>query len=155
MMAALMMSSPALAQNEAPKGKLIYCSYSCSRPAMGGKDYCELIADEGQKPRVVVSLYNSGRWHEPLQREFEVTALDVAKMQKLLVELQVWRINGYRHDEMLDGAPTYRIYQEYASGEKFDASWSGQDIDPDARDAYQYIAEYFSLWRELVDDREH
>ena len=143
----------ACAQNVAPKDKLTYCSYSCSRPAGGGKDYCELIADSGAVPKVVVSLYNDCRWHEHIEKEYTVGPQDVAKMQKMLAEMEVYKLNGYTHDEQLDGAPTYRIYQEYASGERINAVWSGHDIKEDAVDAYHYIKNYFSLWREMVDDR--
>ena len=141
------------AQNEAPKGKLVYCSYSCRRPAMGGNNYCELIADSGAVPKVRVVLWENCRWHDEVKQEFTVGQQDVAKMQRLLKDIEIWKLNGYHHDEMLDGAPTYRIYQEYSSGEKFNASWVGHDIKGKALDAYAAIEDYFSLWREMVESK--
>ena len=60
MSALLMTCMDSFAQEEpvAPKGKLIYCSYASDRHAGQGKSYCELIADVGKRPQVVVSLYN-------------------------------------------------------------------------------------------------
>lgn len=138
-------------QNEAPKGKLIYCSYSCRRPAAGGTEYCELIADSGQVPKVRVVLWENCHWHKEAKREFTAGPLDVAKMQQLLNELEVWKLSGYQHDEMLDGGATYRIYQEYSTGEKYNASWSGHHVSADAEAAYSRIKDFFALWRESVE----
>ena len=62
---ALLMAMTGFSQ-EAPKGKLIYCSYSCNRHAGLGKSYCELIADEGKEPQIVVSLYNDCHFRDAL-----------------------------------------------------------------------------------------
>lgn len=138
-------------EKKAPEGRLIYCSYACSRPAGLGKDYCELIADIGTSPQVVVSLYNNNRFKEKVQRTFEVTEQDVEQLQQLLTKLKVYELDGYKHDEKLDGGATYRIYQEYASGEKINAVWSGHKIKPEAKAAYYRIELFFEPWRSKVE----
>ena len=137
--------------NEAPKGKLIYCSYACDRHAGQGKDYCELIADVGKQPQVVVSLYNNCHWRDAVKKTFDVKEQDVERMQQLLAELQVYKLNGYKHDEVLEGGATYRIYQEYTSGTNINAVWNGHDIKPEALAAYNAIKNFFAQWREKVD----
>ena len=139
----LMMAMNSFSQ-EAPKGKLIYCSYACDRHAGQGKDYCELIADVGKQPQVVVSLYNNCHWRDAVKKTFDVKEQDVERMQQLLAELQVYKLNGYKHDEVLEGGATYRIYQE-------NAVWNGHDIKPEALAAYNAIKNFFAQWREKVD----
>ena len=138
-------------QTQAPQGRLVYCSYSCNRPAGGGKDYCELIADPGVTPTVVVCLNSNSRLYDTEERRFAVADSVVAEAQLMLAELEVWNLNGYVHKENIPGAPTYRIYQEYESGEKFNAVWSGHDIKPEAERAYIATARFFSRWRNQVE----
>lgn len=136
---------------DAPKGKLIYCSYACERHAGQGKSYCELIADVGTTPQIVVSLYNDCFYREAVKKTFDVTDQDVEKLQMLLAKLKVYQLNGYKHDEALDGGATYRIYQEYATGEKINAVWSGHKIKPEAKAAYYRIEQFFEPWRQQVE----
>lgn len=138
--------------NEAPKGKLIYCSYACDRHAGQGKDYCELIADVGKQPQVVVSLYNNCHWRDAVKKTFDVKEQDVERMQQLLAELQVYKLNGYKYDEYLEGGATYRIYQEYTSGTNINAVWSGHNIKPEARAAYNAIEKFFAPFVSSVID---
>jgi len=136
---------------EAPKGKLIYCSYACDRHAGQGKSYCELIADVGKRPQVVVSLYNNCFYRDAVKKTFDVTEKDVERMQELLAEQKIYLLNGYKHDEALEGGATYRIYQEYASGDKVNAVWNGHNVKAEAASAYAAIERFFTPWREKVD----
>ena len=113
-----------------PKGKLVYCSYSCTGVAGLGKDYCELIADPGE-----------------IRAEYTVDAAVVDSMQTKLSEMKVYRLNGYDHEEDMTGGHIYRIYQEYDSGDKVNARWYGHDIKEDARAAYAAIERFFEPWR--------
>ena len=153
LISALMMTMTGFSQ-DAPKGKLIYSSYSCNRHAGLGKSYCELIADEGKTPQVVVSLYNDCHYRDAVKKTFPVTAAEVEKMRQLLEQQEVYKLNGYRHDEQLEGGATYRLYQEYLfEGKviKYEASWSGHDIKAEALSAYHFIENFFDPWREQVD----
>ena len=40
---------------------------------------------------------------------------------------------------------------EYDSGDKVNARWYGQDIDPDALDSYNMIFRFFEPWRSKAD----
>ena len=53
------------ALNPAPKGRLVYCSYSSTGMAGLGKDWCELIADVDSVPKVVVCLDYDNRFDMP------------------------------------------------------------------------------------------
>ncbi len=153
--ALLMNCMSSLAQdNEAPKGKLIYCSYACDRNAGLGKSYCELIADIGKRPQVVVSLYNKCHYRDAVNKTFDVKEQDVERMQQLLADLKVYQLDGYQHDEQLEGGAAYRIYMEYASGTHINAVWSGHEIKPEAEAAYAAIERFFAPWREQVDVKE-
>ena len=133
---------------QAPKGKLTYCSYSKSGAAGLGKDYCELIADPGQAPKVVVALDLGNRFGNPeIHAEYTVGEDVVAKLSEMLADAKVYTLNGYSVEEHMNGGTTYRIYQEYDSGEKINAHWYGHDIKPEARSAYHMIESFFQPWR--------
>ena len=153
MSALLMTCMDSFAQEEpvAPRGKLIYCSYASDRHAGQGKSYCELIADVGKRPQVVVSLYNNCFYREAVHKTFDVKEQDVERMQQLLAELEVYKLNGYKHNETLEGGTTYRIYMEYVSGEKVNAVWNGHHVKAEAASAYAAIERFFTPWREKVD----
>ena len=89
----LMMAMNSCSQ-EAPKGKLIYCSYSKNGHAGLGKDYCALIADEGKEPQIVVSLYNDCHYREAVKKTFPVTTAEVEKLQHGLEILRRRRAAG-------------------------------------------------------------
>ena len=132
-----------------PKGNLIYCSYSASRAAGLGKSYCELIADPGTQPRVVVRLDQECRLEDvlPKNADIPVDASVVEQLQQLLASHKVYKLNGYRYDEVLDGGTTHRIYMEYDSGDKVDAVWCGHKVKEEAWSAYWLIERFFEPWR--------
>ena len=136
--------------SKAPKGKLIYCSYAADGAAGLGKDYCELIADPGQKPKVVVVLDKNCRFAEERRQEFEVDGSVVEDLQKKLEELKVWKLDGYNLNEPICGGHAYRIYMEYDSGEKIDARWYGNGVKDSAIRAYNTIEYFFKPWREQM-----
>lgn len=134
---------------QAPKGKLIYCSYSSTGMAGLGKDYCELIADKDSTPKVVVALRLDNRFDEPeIRAEYPVGQEVVDSLQAMLADSKVYQLNGYNVDELMSGGHAYRIYQEYDSGEKVNARWYGHDIKPEALAAYDMIERFFAPWRE-------
>ena len=133
---------------KAPKGKLIYCSYAKTGAAGLGKDYCELIADPGVDPKVVVVLDQDCRFAEERRQEFAVDASVVEDLQKQLEEIKVWKLNGYNLEEPICGGHSYRIYMEYDSGEKINARWYGHGVKDSAIHAYNLIEYFFKPWRE-------
>ena len=131
-----------------PQGKLLYCSYSATGAAGLGKDYCELVADEGKKPVIHVRLNVGNRFGEKEpQGDFTVSEEVVETLRRKLAEAEVYKLNGYSVEECITGGTTYRIYMEYASGEKINAHWYGHDVKDEARAAYYLIARYFEPWR--------
>lgn len=132
-----------------PKGKLIYCSYYSSRAAGLGTSYCELIADPGTQPRVVVRLDQDCRLEDVLPRnaDIPVDASVVEELQQLLESHKVYKLDGYAYDEVLDGGTTHRIHMEYDSGDKVHAFWCGHNIKEEAWSAYWLIEKFFEPWR--------
>ena len=141
--------SPTPAKVNGPQGKLIYCSYSASGVAGMGKDYCELVADEGKQPVIHVRLNIGNRFGEKEpQGDYTVSQDVVEKLRLKLAEAEVYKLNGYSVDEMMTGGTVYRIYMEYSSGETVNAQWYGHDIKDEAWAAYYLIMNYFAPWRE-------
>lgn len=137
------------ALNPAPKGRLVYCSYSSTGMAGLGKDWCELIADVDSVPKVVVCLDYGNRFDRPeIRAEYTVDDSVVDKLQKELARMKVHELAGYDVDEQMTGGHAYRIYMEYSSGEKINARWYGHDIKEEAVLAYSFIERYFAPWRE-------
>ena len=133
---------------QAPKGRLTYCSYSRTGAAGLGKDYCELIADPGKTPKVVVALDLGNRFGKPeTHAEYEVGEELVDSLSKMLADAKVYKLNGYNVDEHISGGHSYRIYQEYDSGEKINARWYGHKIKSEALSAYHMIEAFFRPWR--------
>jgi hypothetical protein len=95
----------------------------------------------------VVVLDSDCHFTDEVRGEYKATTADVEEMQQLLEQLEVYKLNGYEVDEELDGAPTYRIYQEYADGTKVNAVWSGHKIKQAAKGAYSSIESFFEKWR--------
>ena len=137
---------------KAPRGKLTYCSYSKTGTAGLGKEYCELIADPGEQPRVNVALNIGNRFHEPeIRKEFPVEPAVVDSLQTMLAQAEVYKLDGYDLDEAITGGHAYRIYQEYDSGEKINARWYGHKVKDQALSAYRMIERFFAPWREQAD----
>lgn len=149
---ALGLSGFVCSAQQAPSGHLTYCSYSCTGMAGLGKDYCELIADEGAIPKVVVALKVGNRFREPeIHAEFQVAQDVVEALQRALAAYKVYELAGYCVDEAITGGYAYRIYQEYDSGEKINASWYGHGIKPEAWSAYYFIESFFAPWRKKAE----
>ena len=137
------------AMKPAPKGRLVYCSYACAGAAGLGKDYCELIADVDSVPKVVVVLGEGNRFEDPVIRgEYPVAQEFVDSLCRELEARKVYKLAGYRLEEPITGGHSYRIYMEYASGEKVDARWYGHGVKQEALSAYRFIEHYFEPWVE-------
>lgn len=140
------------AAQQPPQGRLIYCSWAKNGAAGLGKDYCELIADEGATPKIVVVKNEDCRFAECTRAEFEVDEAVVTKLQEILAEGKVYKLNGYHLDEAICGGHSYRIYQEYASGDKVNAFWYGQNVKEEAYNAFYLIYNYFKPWYDQVPE---
>ena len=131
------------AQNT-PKAQLIYCS--CAETPHGipdkGKDYYELIADVGKTPKVV-KCTDAGTPLETKQ-EHNVTADDVKRMQQLLEDLDAGSLKGYNKEDMMAGGHSYRVYMEYADGQKINATWYTHEPKALAVRAYNTILKNLS-----------
>ena len=137
---------------QAPQGQLVYCSYACTGAAGLGKDYCELIADPGTTPKVVVALNVGNRFGDPeVHAEYPVEQAVVDSLAAMLADAKVYELNGYNVDEAITGGHSYRIYQEYSSGEKINARWYGHGIKDEAWAAYYMIEAFFKPWREKAE----
>ena len=131
-----------------PKGDLIYCSYSCRGAAGLGSDYCELIADVGTTPKVVVVLDEDNRFGNPvIKREFQVDKSVVDSLAKILLDIKAYTLNGYHLEEPICGGHSYRIHMEYSSGDKVNAFWYGHKVKDKAIIAYNQIEHFFTPWR--------
>ena len=129
-----------------PKSQLIYCS--CAETPYGipdkGKDYYELIADVGKTPKVV-KCTDAGTGLET-KKEYAVTADDVKRMQQLLQDLDVGKLNGYNQDDGMTGGHSYRVYMEYADGQKINATWYTHDPKELAVTTYNTILRNLSAF---------
>ena len=139
----------------AAKDTLIYCSYAKDGAAGLGLDYCELVADPGSTPKVVVVLDKNNRFQKPVtQKEFEVSEEDVARLAAALDEIKVRRLDGYHYVEPITGGYEYRIHVEYASGKNVSASWYGSKVKDSAIQAYNTIWHFFDPWVAKVRSEE-
>lgn len=137
-----------------PEGRLIYCSYSQTRHGGLGKTYCELVADPGITP-VIHARVNQGSHFEPASRgDFEVDAAVRDSLETKLREIKVWELDGYNVEENMTGGATYRIYLEFSSGEKINATWYGHDIKDEALKAYGMIKRFFAPWMAKAEPEE-
>lgn len=137
-----------------PKGALIYCSYSRTGAAGLGKDYCELITDTDSVPKVVVALNVGNRFEDPeIHATFEVDSAVVDSLRQKLHDAKVHELAGYSLEESITGGHSYRIYMEYASGEKINARWYGSKVKDSAVRAYNLIENYFRPWREKAESQ--
>jgi len=143
-------SGCAAAQN-APQGNLIYCSYSATRVAGLGKSYCELVADADSIPKVHVVLDHDCMYAPERNATYEVDANLAQQLKETLEKCKVYELDGYYVDEAITGGTIFRIYMEYDSGEKINARWYGEDIDPDAEAAYGLIYRFFEPWRSQTE----
>ena len=131
-----------------PEGRPIYCSYSVSRPAGQGKDFCEFIADHEDSITVVVCLNANSDFEKQMRCEFTpIQESYLTRLWNLLDELEPWKFDGYEEMEEADGAPIYRIFIEYSDGRECNARWSTFKPKPDVVKAYHAIENFFSQWR--------
>ena len=139
-----------------PKGDLVYCSYACRGAAGLGSNYCELIADPDSVPKVVVVMDEGNRFGDPeIHCTYPVDKSVVDSLSKLLSDNKVYQLNGYHLDEAICGGHSYRIYQEYSSGDKVNAFWYGHGVKDSAIAAYNLIEHFFAPWckRAVEDER--
>lgn len=133
-----------------PTGRLIYCSYSKSSPAGGGKDYCELINENG-KIEVVAHFNIDSRFADEIEQTFTATEADVEALEALLKDIKVWQLSESAKAEQEEpGATRYRIYQEYESGERPNSVWYTHSGTQAQRAAYNAIEAFFAKWASLL-----
>ena len=134
-----------------PKGKLIYCSYAAAGAGGIGTDYCELVADPGITPKVVVVLDANCHFADERRSEYEVDASVADSLQRRLAEIKVWELDGYDLEEPITGGHAYRIHVEYDSGEKISARWYGHGVKKEVIGAYGMIELFFGPWRDRLE----
>lgn len=137
------------AATEAPKGHIIYCSYSNTRNDGWGRHFCELINENG-KTTVVVYLYNRDM-AKPDERHYEVTADVANQMETLVRDNKYYEIDGYKVFDSMMGGSTKRVYMEFETGEHINAEWFAEKPLPLAVSAYQAIAHFFTPWVEKAE----
>ena len=129
-----------------PKAKLIYCS--CAETPYGvpdkGKDYFELIADEGKTPKVV-KCTDAGT-DFAIKEDYNVTEDDVKQMQQILQDLDVGKLNGYNQHEDMTGGSSFRVYMEYADGSNINATWYTHQPKEQAVTTYNTILRQLSAY---------
>jgi len=132
-----------------PKGRPIYCSYSETRQAGQGKDFCEFIADHEDSIKIVVCLNANSHFEQQERCEFSpVPQSELTKLWNLLDELEPWKFDGYEEVEQEPESPVYRIFMEYSDGRECNARWSIQNPKADVVKAYHAIMQFFSAWRD-------
>ena len=134
-----------------PKGKLIYCSYASVGAGAIGTEYCELIADPGTDPKVVVVIDADCHFADERRCEYPVDAAVVDSLQQKLAAIKVWKLDGYSYEEPITGGYAHRIHVEYDSGEKITARWYGHGVKDAVVNAYGIIAKFLSPWRDKLD----
>jgi len=129
-----------------PKGKLIYCSYSKTRVAGQGKDYCEIINENG-KCIVNVVMNEDSEFSKPFKGQYEATEADIDRLHDIIMKEKIYELNGYRRNRHMNGGATYRIYMEFDSGEWIEAHWYTDRPKEKAVEAYDTISNFFSKWQ--------
>ena len=133
-----------------PEGRPIYCSYSQTRQAGQGRDFCEFIADQEDSIKVVVCLNANSHFEKQKKCEYiPIPESYLTRLWILLDELEPWKFGGYEDTEEPE-APVYRVYVEYSNGEKYNAKWSTFKPRPDVVKAYHAIENFFSRWRDQL-----
>ena len=119
---------------------LTYCSCSCRSYGLPAGEiqysYYELVADEGTAPKVV---YCEDRGSEKKKTEYAASAEDVAELNDRLRAMNADSLNGYKVDEPMSGGKSYRIYMEFANGEKVNATWYTHSPKQQAVSVYNTI----------------
>lgn len=134
---------------EAPKGHMIYCCYANTRNDGWGRNFCELINENG-KTTVVVYLYNR-QMTQPDERHYEVTADVAEQLERIVRENKFYEIDGYKVIEHMIGGTTKRVYMEFDSGEHYNAEWFAEKPDKLAVSAYTALVEFFQPWVEIAE----
>ena len=131
-----------------PLGRPIYCSYSETRPAGQGKDFCEFVADQEDSIRVVVCLNANSHFEKQMRCEFvPIPKSKLTKLWNLLNELEPWKFDGYEETGHEPESPIYRIFMEFSDGSEFNARWSIRNPKSNVIKAYHAIVNFFSEWR--------
>ena len=102
-----------------PKGKLIYCSYASVGAGAIGTEYCELIADPGTDPNVVVVIDADCHFADERRCEYPVDAAVVDSLDKTPLD----GIGVYLNEPKPDGGmvSTHNIMRE---------SWDRKVLEP-------------------------
>ncbi len=131
------------ASTPAPKGNLVYCSYSNKATAGGGYNYSELINEKGET-KVVIARNLECRFAEPEKREYVATPEDVEALRKIILDSKMYKLDGYSAHEDMTGGTTYRVHVEFDSGQFITFSWYSHNVKAEAVDAYDAVEAFFS-----------
>ncbi len=121
---------------------LIYASCAATHHGGLGKDYFEMIADPGVEPKVVaVHKFDTPEY---TKNEYSITAQDVKGVQEELYKVDLEKIRDYNRDDEMTGGTTYRVYMEFADGDKINATWFTHEPRKEAVQAYAIIERQLS-----------
>lgn len=132
-----------------PEVHPIYCSYSETRPAGQGKDFCEFVADNVDSIKVVVCLNANKDDERQMRCEFvPMPKSKLTKLWNLLDELEPWKYCDYEeYDENAPDLTTYRFFIEYGEGREYNARWRTRKPKSSVVKAYEAIKDFFTEWR--------
>lgn len=134
-----------------PKGNLIYCSIIDEGVAHMGTDIGTLTAESGKIPKIETVLHERCHYAERISGEYQVSPKVVNDLQKLILENNLFAINNYKEDEMIEGGHEYSILIKYDSGDVITARWHTTSPNPGASKAFAILKDFFKPWFEKLE----
>lgn len=122
--------------------ELIYCGVEFTNHGLPvgeiQSSYFDLVNDKnGGEPKEV---YFENRGGDRIRKtEYPATKQDVKDLYDLLIDMDVFKLDGYNVDNGIDGGTTYRISLGFSSGDKFKATWHAENPDPKVEAAFKKI----------------
>ena len=122
--------------------ELIYCGVEFTNHGLPvgeiQSSYFDLVTDKnGGEPKEV---YFENRGGDRIRKtEYPATKQDVKDLYDLLIDMDVFKLDGYNVDDGIDGGTTYRISLGFSSGDKFKATWHAENPDPKVEAAFKKI----------------
>ena len=129
-----------------PKGNLVYCSIVDEGVAHMGTDIGTLTVESGKMPKIETVLHERCHFAERISGEYEVSPKVVKDLQKLILENNLYAINNYVEEEMIEGGHEYSIYIKYDSGDVISARWHTTSPNPGVSKAYTILKDFFDPW---------
>lgn len=127
---------------------LIYCSIANEAPAGGGKNYMELINENGKTELIVATDQNNDFGETPSKKVYTLKEEDAAALLKVIKENDLLDVKVPKEKQIeMPGATEYRVRMEISGRDVFFLRWyKGY---PPADRAYNIIEKQFN---ELVNN---